>query len=93
MVQAQYDDVRCKCVCPVVTKTNTTLQSRKVYVRSFHEPSMWYVLNSLTFTFTFTFRVDYVLCCGPMCNPDITEGYVNVFQLFMNLKECITFTE
>lgn len=46
--KAQYDDVRCKCVCPLVpkpdAKTNITQQSqqnrRKVYVRSFHEPSM-----------------------------------------------------
>lgn len=38
--EAQYDDVRCKCICPVIAKANTTQQSRKVYVRSFHEPSM-----------------------------------------------------
>jgi len=28
--------------------------------------------------------------CGPMCNPDITKGEVNLFQVLMNLKECIT---
>lgn len=38
-VQGQYDDVRCKCVCPSVTHTNSSTQSRKIFVKSFHEPS------------------------------------------------------
>jgi len=28
--------------------------------------------------------------CGPKRNPDITKGKVNLFQVLMNLKECIT---
>lgn len=38
-VEGQYDDVRCKCVCPSVTQTNSSAQSRKIFVKSFHEPS------------------------------------------------------
>ncbi|ESO04896.1 hypothetical protein HELRODRAFT_191505 [Helobdella robusta] len=40
ITKAQYDDVRCKCVClpkhPLDNSTNTT---RKIFVKSFHEPS------------------------------------------------------
>jgi len=39
--QGQYEDVRCKCVCPSVPQTNTSTQSRKVFVKSFHEPAKW----------------------------------------------------
>lgn len=38
-VSGQYEDVRCKCVCPSVPQTNTSTQSRKVFVKSFHEPA------------------------------------------------------
>lgn len=38
---AQYDDVRCKCVCPLkAPKVNSTDPgSRRIFVKSFHEPS------------------------------------------------------
>lgn len=35
----QYDDVRCKCVCPLVILPNSTLPSRRIFVKSFNEPS------------------------------------------------------
>jgi len=41
LTQGQYEDVRCKCVCPSITQTNTSTQSRKVFVKSFHEPAKW----------------------------------------------------
>jgi len=38
VVQCQYEDVRCKCVCPSVTPANGTA-TRKIFVQSFHDPS------------------------------------------------------
>jgi len=38
VAQCQYDDVRCKCVCPSVTQVNGTT-TRKIFVQSFHDPS------------------------------------------------------
>ncbi|ELU18840.1 hypothetical protein CAPTEDRAFT_226754 [Capitella teleta] len=35
---AQYEDVRCKCVCPQVLPPNGTELSRKIMVRSFSDP-------------------------------------------------------
>jgi hypothetical protein len=43
VVTAQYEDVRCKCVCPSVTPANTSTgartSGRTIFVKSFHEPS------------------------------------------------------
>lgn len=36
IVQGQYEDVRCKCICPSNSAVNS---SRKIFVKSFHEPS------------------------------------------------------
>jgi len=30
------------------------------------------------------------ISCGPMRNPDVIKGYLNLFQVLMNLKECVT---
>jgi len=38
VAQGQYEDVRCKCVCPSVTPTNGTA-TRKIFVQSFHDPA------------------------------------------------------
>lgn len=39
LAKGQYEDVRCKCVCPSVVLKNGTAQSRKIFVHTFHEPS------------------------------------------------------
>ena len=36
----QYEDVRCKCVCPAVAPQNGTA-SRNVFIGQFTEPSSW----------------------------------------------------
>ena len=40
-VQGQYEDVRCKCVCPQVLPPNGTELTRKIMVRSFNDPRDW----------------------------------------------------
>lgn len=35
-VEAQYEDVRCKCICPSFVPVNST---RRVFVKSFHDPT------------------------------------------------------
>lgn len=32
MLQAQYDDVRCKCICPDTAVVNGTQSNRKLYI-------------------------------------------------------------
>ena len=45
-MQAQYEDVRCKCVCPVYSVTtddNVTVTSQHIYVNTTNNPEEWYV--------------------------------------------------
>ena len=39
--QAEYEDVRCKCVCQAVVPTNQSHPLRRVFVKSFMDHDMW----------------------------------------------------